>query len=101
FNLNSEEYICSGSKSKFEQEGVEITSYKREGNVFIQTVYGEEHLFKIIHETPGFVILAQTYEYPSIFTTIIDKVRKVYTEYYLISNEQTRSLPMVGQCMIR
>ena len=71
----AEEYICSLELSSLDRAGeVEMKTLLRKSNYFIRTNHeGEQSIFNILHETQSFIMLTQTYEYPSLFFIIIDK----------------------------
>ena len=103
--LNSEEYICSASLSDFDRPGeVETKTYKRDGNLFLKTYqYGKDY-FSILKENNEFIVLTRTYNYPSVFITIINKNKKTFYENYLTTITSTfakeSAKPLVGKCII-
>ena len=103
--LNSEEYICSASLVDFDKpREVETKTYKRDGNLFLKTYqYGEDY-FSILKENNEFIVLTQTYDYPDVFITIINKNKKTFYENYLSTLTPTlakeSAKPLVGKCII-
>ncbi len=101
--LLSEEYVCSSSMEGFsdpENIKVSISTYQRYGNQFIMD---DKNYFEITKETKDFIILTQTYSYPDIFITIINKNNKTYSETYLIGEtglEEVTS-PLIGRCIVK
>ena len=98
--LNAEEYICSASLSDFDRPGeIETKTYKRDGNLFLKTYqYGEDY-FSILKENNEFIVLTQTYNYPAVFITIINKNKKTFYENYLTIRKKP-ARPLLGKCII-
>ena len=71
-HVKSEEYICSAELSAFGRPGeVESGKYQRIGNYFVQTTENGKFKFSILKETSKFIVLAETYDYPDVFITIL------------------------------
>ena len=104
--LFSEEYVCSSSLEGFsdpENKKVVLSSYDRNGNIFIRTnQYGKSE-FNILKETESFIILTKTYIYPDIFITIINKNTKTYSETYLVGETGLEKVtnPTIGRCIVK
>jgi len=95
----SEEYVCSGIFNL--GTDIEIKTYTRSGNHFNKvTQWGEERV-GINHETKDFIILTGTYQYPSVFVTIIDKNNKIFMEHYIQFSEKNAIKPLTGACLVK
>lgn len=81
----AETYYCSTELTNFGRSGeFEYKIYKREGIHFkkLDTKL-EVSEFEIIQETTKSIILTETYEYPALFVTIIDKESLEFVEKYI------------------
>ena len=101
-NVKSEKYICIAELSAFGRPGeVETGTYKRIGNYFLQTTDEGKFQFSILKETSKFLILAETYDYPDVFVTILDKQKgTLYERYLSITEGNKKSMPTIGNCIV-
>tara|TARA_Y100001970_G_C14050914_1_gene758882 strand:+ start:251 stop:619 length:369 start_codon:yes stop_codon:yes gene_type:complete len=104
--LFSEEYICSKELSYIGRDGeVEVKTYEREKNRFIKYSKNGKSYFDILHETETFIILTQTYPYPSLFVVFIDKEKNTFLENYLkmYENEwyEYKKDNVIGTCVVK
>ena len=101
-HVKSEEYICSAELSAFGRPGeVESGKYQRIGNYFVQTTEDGKFKFSILKETSKFIVLAETYDYPDVFITILDKQKgTLYERYLSITEGNKESMPTIGTCIV-
>jgi len=101
-HVKSEEYICSSELSAFGRPGeVETGKYERIGNYFLATFKSGKSKFSILNETSKFIVLAQTYSYPDVFITILDKQKgTLYERYLSITEGNKKSMPTIGTCIV-
>ena len=99
FNVLSEEYVCSVSYSK--SDVLEVKTYQRNGSVFIKNDQFGESIFQITYETEEFIILNQTYEYPWIFITFLDKENKNIVEEFTMFDKTDSFSRITGKCLIK
>ena len=101
-NVKSEEYICSAELSALGRPGeVESGKYQRIGNYFVQTTKNGKFKFLILKETSKFIVLAETYDYPDVFITILDKQKgTLYERYLSITEGNKESMPTMGTCIV-
>ena len=79
---------------------VERGKYKRIGNHFLQATDEGKFEFSILKETSKFIVLAETYDYPDVFVTILDKQKGTLYERYLSATEgNKKSMPIIGTCI--
>ena len=101
-HVKSEEYICSSELSALGRPGeVELGKYQRIGNYFVQTSKNGKFKFSILKETSKFIVLAETYDYPDVFITILDKQKgTLYERYLSITEGSKESMPTMGTCIV-
>ena len=57
--------------------------------------------FSILNETSKSIVLAQTYGYPDVFITILDKQKgTLYERYLSITEGNKKSMPTMGTCIV-
>ena len=98
-NASSEVYLCGG---KFNEQ-LQIKTFERFGNKFIKKYNSKTSQWKILKETDQFIILAETFRYPDIFISFINKLSFEYMENYLSLNLDTEKdppKPLKGKCII-
>ena len=96
-----ETWFCAATLEVYDRpEEVENKVYKREGSGFSRTttISGEKKL-DIINENAKFVVLAETYNYPSVFITFLYKDTRAFYENY-IDSKGNESKPLNGSCYI-
>ena len=75
----SQTYVCSETIKGVELE--KKTYEKVDDYMYLKTLNtGENQNFKIVNETESFVVLVQSFTFPSIFVTIIDKTNNTFVE---------------------
>ncbi len=94
-NIFSEEYLCTFPN----QEG--LTTYERIGSEFKRTQYYVSDFYQITKETEEFIILNQTYDYPDIYTIILDKKNETIIEDYISFDDLKLLARIKGKCLIR
>ena len=96
-----ETWFCAATLEVYDRpEEVENKVYKREGSGFSRTttISGEKKL-DIINENAKFVVLAETYNYPSVFITFLYKDTRAFYENY-IDSKGNETKPLNGSCYI-
>ena len=98
----AERYICSAELSSHGRPGeVETKTYRRAGNIFVKNYKDGQGDHSILKETSQFIILTETYNYPDVFITIIDKKNLDFIESYSsIELEYNSKIPTSGKCFI-
>jgi hypothetical protein len=97
----AETWFCAATLEVYDRpEEVENKVYKREGSGFSRTttISGEKKL-DIINENAKFVVLAETFNYPSIFITFLYKDTRAFYENY-IDSKGNETKPLNGSCYI-
>ncbi len=101
-NIFSEEYICSSELSQIGRDGeVEIITYERSGDIFIQTSHLSVNYLQILEETEEFILLVRTFSYPSIRIIFLNKKKQEVVDEFLSFDNVTSSKPLVGKCLIK
>ena len=96
----SQTYVCSGTKNGVELE--KKTYEKVDDYVYLKTLNtGENQNFKIVNETESFVVLVQSFTFPSIFVTIIDKTNNTFVEDFITLDKDidSRGGSLFGECV--
>ena len=109
--LFSEEYICTGSMGPYkdtDNRKYSQMSYKRSGNKFIKEILrlskeveGEKRYVYVLKETDSFIILYQTYNFPCIWNTIINKDNGTFSETFICDDSVESLTPSTGTCIVR
>ena len=97
----AETWFCAATLEVYDRpEEVENKIYKRVGGGFTKTttISGEKKL-DIINENAKFVVLAETYNYPSVFITFLYKDTRAFYENY-IDSKGNETKPLNGSCYI-
>ena len=79
----SQTYVCSETIKGVELE--KNTYEKVDDYMYLKTLNtGENQNFKIVNETESFVVLVQSFTFPGLFVTIIDKTNNTFVEDTLL-----------------
>ena len=62
---------------------------------------GENQNFKIVNETESFVVLVQSFTFPGLFVTIIDKTNNTFVEDFITLDKDldSRGGSLFGECV--
>ena len=96
----SQTYVCSETIKGVE---LEKTTYEKvDDYMYLKTLNtGENQNFKIVNETESFVVLVQSFTFPGLFVTIIDKTNNTFVEDFITLDKDidSRGGGLFGECV--